>query len=133
MSMREQCQNCCAECFAVYNEIYYANKSVILQQEQEFANGFLMKLVHILRNIYFATKSGKMTFEVMIVNSDCFHIKLLYQLLVLSTATLDTGNILDAKNILAIAANWLALRLSIIYTSTYGHTILEDIAKVVSL
>lgn len=112
------CVTCCHECASVFEEKYYKHKSVISSKEAEFAGGFLMKLVHILRNIHLANKFGSKTLDSLMKTCESVHLKLLYQNLILTTPQMDPGNELEAKTILAIAANWLAMRHTLIYSST---------------
>lgn len=114
---RIDCISCCSDCICTFDEKLYVSVSLNRFEESTFAGGYLMKLVHILRNIYLLGKSGRSTLDTLLTTSECVHLKLFYQNLVLTTANMDPGNVLGAKTILAIAVNWLAMRHAVLYSS----------------
>ena len=115
-NLRSTCADCCSDCLDVFDNHYYISKSVIQQDEMTFAGGYLMRLVHILRNVSLAQAAGRPLLSELFVKCDSIHLKLFYQNLLLTTQKLDPGSVLDAKTIMAIAANWLTMRQVLIYT-----------------
>jgi hypothetical protein len=114
---RETCVKCCSDCIDVFDEFFYTVTSPIAEEESKFAAGYLMRLVHILRNINLAKTAGRPQLYEVFTSCDCVHLKLLFQNIVLTMSNLDQGDRLDAKTILAIAANWFTMRQILIYST----------------
>jgi hypothetical protein len=117
LMLREKCMRCCSDCIDVFDEHLYTGKSVMADEESRFAAGYLMRLVHIMRNIILAKGAGRSELNDLFTSCDCIHLKLLYQNMVLTTSHLDQCNVLGAKTIMAIAANWFTMRQILIYSN----------------
>jgi hypothetical protein len=107
---RNECEQCCADCIDVFDNRFYRGATPFKDTESTFASGYLMVLVHILRNIFLASSAGRPILDTFFGHAPCLHIKLLYQNLYLSTRQLQVDSLIDAKTICAIATNWMATR-----------------------